>query len=276
MPIRRLTGIAQDISARDLDRRILVPRPRDEVQHLAITFNHMIERLHQAFLQQRRFVADASHELRTPVAAIRCMTDVALAQSNTLEECTSVLQDVNSEAERLSWLIQKLLTLSRSDEGQVPLDHEVVRLDLLVCDVVATLEALAGERGIAVHIEKVEAVTVRGDPSRLIQCVMNLLDNALTYTNAGGKVTLHCVVKGNRGCIAIEDSGIGIAPEDLPHIFERFYRTDPARSQTTGGSGLGLSIVDWIIHAHGGSMRVESEAGRGSTFTVILPLANSC
>jgi len=275
VPIRNLTCIAEDISAGDLDRRISVPRPRDEVQHLALTFNQMIGRLNLAFLQQRRFVADASHELRTPVAAIRSMTDVALAQSNTLEECTSVLQDVNIEAERLGWLIQNLLMLARSDEGQVQLDHEFVRLDLLVCDVVATLETLAVEREITLQIERLDPITVRGDTSRLIQCVMNLLDNALTYTDAGGKVTIHSEVKEIWGCIAIKDTGIGIAPENLPHIFERFYRTDPARSQIRGGSGLGLSIVDWIVRTHGGSMRVESQPGYGSTFTMILPLADS-
>ncbi|MEO8972716.1 MAG: ATP-binding protein [Ktedonobacteraceae bacterium] len=275
VPIYHLTHIAEDISAGDLHRRVPVPRARDEVQLLALTFNKMIERLHKTFMQQRRFVADASHELRTPVAAIRSMTDVALAQSPQLEECLSVLSNVNGEAERLGWLIRDLLILARADEGQVLLDHELVRLDLLVSDVVATLEPLAVERDIVLLAPKLEPATVRGDISRLIQCVINLLDNALTYTNAGGTVTLKVEIRDCCGCIVVQDTGMGIAPEDKLHIFERFYRTDSARACKMGGSGLGLSIVDWVIRAHEGSMHVESQEGQGSTFTLSLPLAHN-
>lgn len=274
IPIRDLTRIAEDISAGDLHSRVPVPRSRDEVQHLALTFNKMIGRLNQSFMQQRRFVSDASHELRTPVAAIRSMTDVALAQSSNGEECIAVLRDVNAEAERLGHLIRDLLLLARSDEGQVQLDQELVRLDLLVSDVVETLEPLATERNIVLQVLKLEPVTVRGDISRLIQCVMNLLDNAFTYTNSGGRVTLTVEARDHCGCIEVQDTGIGIAPEDTIHIFERFYRADPARTWRGGGSGLGLSIVDWVIRAHGGSIDVESQVGQGSTFTLSLPLAN--
>ena len=274
-PIRTLTGIAQEISAGDLDRLIPVPRPRDEVQYLALTFNQMFARLHKAFLQQRRFVADASHELRTPVAAIRSMTDVALAQSPHVDDDhVPVLHHVNAQAVRLGDLIRDLLLLARSDEGQVPLDHELIRLDQLVSDVVATLEPLAVQRSIKLQLLQLEPATIEGDPSRLVQCIINLLDNALTYTLAGGIVTVQVEVKGSSGCIVIHDTGIGIAPQHLPHIYERFYRADPARSQREGKSGLGLSIVDWIVHAHGGSIAVESQEGCGSTFSVCLPLAN--
>ncbi|GAC1565620.1 MAG: ATP-binding protein [Ktedonobacteraceae bacterium] len=274
VPIHHLTSIAEDISAGDLHRRVPVPRSRDEVQHLALTFNKMITQLNQSFIQQRRFVADASHELRTPVAAIRSMTDVALAQSSNVEECLCVLSDVNVQAERLGWLIRDLLILARSDEGQVQLDQELVRLDLLVSDVVATLEPLAVERGIVLQVQKLEPATVRGDASRLIQCVINLLDNALTYTNSGGRVTLVVEIRDRCGCIVVQDTGIGIAPEDSSHIFERFYRADPARTRKVGGSGLGLSIVDWVIRAHEGSIHVESQVGQGSTFTLSLPLTD--
>jgi signal transduction histidine kinase len=233
----------------------------------------MIARLNQAFKQQRRFVADASHELRTPVAAICSATDVALAQSPDLEECICVLHEVNAQAERLGWLIRDLLILARSDEGQVQLDHELVQLDLLVSDVVTTLEPLAVERGITLQVQKLEPAIVLGDASRLIQCVINLLDNALTYTNTEGTVTLTVQVIDNSGCITVQDTGIGIAPGDIPHIFDRFYRADPARSHRGGGgSGLGLAIVDWVVRAHGGSIKVESQLGQGSTFSMILPL----
>ncbi|MBA3946541.1 MAG: HAMP domain-containing protein [Herpetosiphonaceae bacterium] len=273
VPIYHLTSIAEEISAGDLQRRVPVPEPKDEVQQLALTFNKMIGQLDQAFMQQRRFVADASHELRTPVAAIRSMTDVALAQSLTAEECIAVVGNVNAVAERLGWLIRDLLLLARSDEGQVPLDYELVRLDRLVSDVVATLEPLAVERGIVLQVLTLEPATVRGDISRLIQCVINLLDNALTYTNAGGRVALRVEMRERCGCIVVQDTGIGIAPEDRLHIFERFYRADSVPTRKAGGSGLGLAIVEWVTRAHWGSIQVESQVGQGSTFTLSFPLA---
>jgi signal transduction histidine kinase len=167
-----------------------------------------------------------------------------------------------------------LLSVNWRPEGQIHLDCELVRLDLLVSDVVATLEPLAVERGIALQVQKLEPTTVLGDPSRLIQSVINLLDNALTYTDTGGRVTLHVEISGNCACIAVCDTGIGIAPENIIHIFERFYRADPTRSQRGRGSGLGLAIVDEVVHAHGGSIHVESRVGQGSTFLITLPLAN--
>ncbi len=245
------------------------------MQSLALTFNEMIERLDKAFKRQRRFVADASHELRTPVAAIRSMTDVMLAQRTPIEpeEYLAVLRDVNSEAERLGHLINDLLALARTDENQALLEHEPVRLDLLVADVVATTEPLAAEKGITMEVLANEPATVLGDEVRLIQVIMNLIDNALTYTNAGGTVKLEVVVQNNSAILTVRDTGIGIAPEHLEHIFERFYRVDPARSRAAGGTGLGLAIVEWIVRAHGGKITVASEVGHGTTLNVTLPLA---
>jgi two-component system OmpR family sensor kinase len=274
-PINRLTSIARRIEAGDLHERVPVPRSKDEVQGLALTFNEMIERLEKAFTRQRRFVADASHELRTPVAAIRSMTDVVLAQSGPVEseEYVSVLRDVNAEADRLGHLISDLLALARTDENQLLLERELVRLDLLVADVAATTEPLAAERGITIEVLAQQPVTVLGDEVRLIQVIMNLIDNANAYTNAGGKVTLEVVVKYNNAYLMVRDTGIGIAKEHLDHIFERFYRVDPARSRAAGGTGLGLAITEWIVRAHGGRITVESEVGQGTTFTIVLPIA---
>ena len=274
-PIKRLTRIARRIEAGDLHERVPVPRSKDEVQSLALTFNEMIERLDKAFKRQRRFVADASHELRTPVAAIRSMTDVMLAQRTPIEpeEYLAVLRDVNAEAERLGHLINDLLALARTDENQALLEHEPVRLDLLVADVVATTEPLAAEKGITMEVLANEPATVLGDEVRLIQVIMNLIDNALTYTNAGGTVKLEVVVQNNSAILTVRDTGIGIAPEHLEHIFERFYRVDPARSRAAGGTGLGLAIVEWIVRAHGGKITVASEVGHGTTLNVTLPLA---
>ncbi len=271
-PIKRLTRAARRIKDGDLQQRVPVPLAKDEVQSLALTFNEMIERLNKAFMQQRRFAADASHELRTPVAAIRGMTDVVLAQDASPEEYVTVLREVNNEAERLGHLITDLMALARADEGLKLFEREPVRLDLLAADVAATTEPLAAERGITLEVDNHEPALVLGDEARLIQVIMNLLANAITYTNAGGKVKLSVQVKHNGACLTVRDTGIGIAPEHLPHIFERFYRADPARS--TGHSGLGLAIVDWVVHAHGGAISVESQVGQGTAFIVALPLAD--
>ncbi len=255
---------------------------------LALTFNEMIERLEKDFIRQRRFVSDASHELRTPVAAIRSLTDVALSQENgtggaggtggtggagvSSDEYLSTLRDVNAEAERLGHLINDLLALARTDENQLLLEREAVRLDLLAADVVATTEALASEKGIALEVKADQPATVIGDEVRLIQVMMNLIDNAIAYTNRGGKVLLSVEVRERSVYLIVRDSGIGIAQEHLEHIFERFYRVDAARSRAAGGSGLGLAIVEWIVRAHDGAISVESEIGKGTTFTVRLPL----
>lgn len=272
-PIDRLTRTAREINAGDLHRRVPVPAARDEVQGLALTLNAMIERLDRAFEQQRRFVADASHELRTPVSVIRSVTDVALEHTLTRKEYTAVLRDINAESERLSRLIHDLLSLARADEGQLTLDRDAVRLDLLAQDVAASMEPLAAERNLTLHVETPQLVTVQGDTARLIQVMMALVDNALTYTNAGGSVRLAVEAGDGQARVSVSDTGIGIGEEAMPHLFERFYRADPARSRAAGGSGLGLAIVDWIVRAHGGAVTVESKEGQGSTFTVVLPLA---
>ncbi|MGH2515469.1 MAG: ATP-binding protein [Ktedonobacterales bacterium] len=274
-PVRLLTRTARTIEAGDLHQRVPVPAPSDEIRDLALTLNAMIARLDAAFTQQRRFVADASHELRTPVAVIRSVSDVALEQGTTQEEYGVALRDIGAEAERLGNLINELLLLARADEGHVRLDSEPVRLDLLAADVVASMESLAAERDVMLRTDRLEAATVVGDAARLIQVILNLVDNAIHYTNAGGAVTLSVEVGGSQARLAVRDTGIGIAAEDLTPIFERFYRADPARSRVAGGSGLGLSIAEWVVRAHGGSIGVTSTMGQGSTFTVTLPLAKS-
>jgi heavy metal sensor kinase len=275
-PVRKITSIARRIKAGDLHERVPVPANKDELQTLAQTFNEMIERLEKSFTRQRRFVADASHELRTPVAAIRSMTDVALkgSEPSSNDEYLSTLQDVNMEVERLGHLINDLLALARADEGQQLREREPVRLDTLAMDVAATIEPLANEKGITLEVEEGDVpVVVVGDEVRLIQVMMNLLDNAIKYTNAGGKVSLRVGKQGDTACLVVSDTGIGISQEHLEHIFERFYRVDPARSRAAGGTGLGLAIVEWIVQAHEGTIQVESQVDAGTTFTVRLPLA---
>jgi signal transduction histidine kinase len=246
---------------------------RDEVQYLALTLNEMLDSLDQSFSRQRRFVADASHELRTPVAVIRNKVEVAVLRPRSPDDYCTVLHSIHAETERLSHLISDLLALARGDEGQARFERETVRLDQLVESVAANADGLAQKRGIRLSVQAPQPVTLIGDEARLIQVILNLLDNAIRYTNAGGQVLLSLQTTSSETQLVVRDTGIGIAPEHLPHLFERFYRADPSRRRTGGsGTGLGLAIVEWIVRAHGGSIVAESQMGRGSCFTVTLPL----
>ena len=250
-----------------------LPLTADEVQALALTFNEMLTSLEATLNRQRRFVSDASHELRTPVAVIRSKTDLALQQPGDEREYLAVLREINCESERLGRLIGDLLVLARGDEGKTRFEFEPVALHQIAEAVAANAEPLALERGVNLQVEIEEPVTVQGDEARLIQVIMNLLDNAIRHTNAGGSVTV-CVARTQAEArLTVRDTGIGIAPEHLPHIFERFYRVDSARSfNAAGNNGLGLAIADWIVRAHHGSITAQSRPGQGSTFLVTLPL----
>jgi heavy metal sensor kinase len=272
-PIKRLTQAARQISAGDLQQRVPVPLAHDDIHTLALAFNEMAARLDGAFARQRRFVADASHELRTPVAVIRSMTDVALAGEPTHEDAVAALREVNAEVERLSRLINTLLGLARADDGRLVVERETVRLDLLVADVAESVTPLAQERGLSLAARRLDSAQVAGDTAQIIQIIMCLVDNALNYTPAGGIINLSVVTADNMAQVAVSDTGMGITPDDLPHIFERFYRADAARARATGGSGLGLALALEFARAHGGTISVLSRVGQGSTFTLTLPLA---
>lgn len=273
-PVQRLIQTARRIRAGDLRQRVSIPPARDEIQFLAITLNEMLDSLDQMVSRQRRFVADASHELRTPVAVIRNKTSMAMLHPQTIEEYATMVQGINTETERLGHLLSDLLALSRGDEGRARFEQEQVRLDLLARATVSQTQWLADERSIHLDIQADKPVTIIGDEARFIQVLLNLLDNALHYTPAGGTVQVVVEATQHVARLIVRDTGIGIAPEHLPHIFERFYRADPARDQSNrSNSGLGLSIVDWIVRAHGGTVAVQSVLKEGSCFTVTLPLA---
>ncbi|HTK08221.1 MAG TPA: HAMP domain-containing sensor histidine kinase [Ktedonobacteraceae bacterium] len=273
-PFQRLSETTRRIKAGDLHQRVHVPASRDEVQYLAETLNDMLQALDLAFTRQRRFVADASHELRTPVSVIRNKADIALLGTPTLQGTIAVLHEIRTETDRLSHLLSDLLALARGDEGQARFEHEVVRLDQVVEAVASTAETLAAEQDIHLEVQTCEQVTLIGDEARLIQVVLNLVDNALRYTNPGGNVWVQVTQTSTVAQLRVEDNGIGIAPEHLSHIFERFYRADSSRRLTGGSStGLGLAIVDWVVRMHGGSISVESQLEKGSCFTVTLPLS---
>jgi signal transduction histidine kinase len=269
-PINRITQTAQTIGeARDFGQRVAYSGPPDEVGRLATTFNAMLARLQEAYQAQRRFVADASHELRTPLTTIRGNLGLLQREPPISEaDRVAVLADLVAESERMSRLVGDLLTLARADAGR-PLRHEAVPVAPLLADIARRLAA--SHRGRPIHYEGGQGVAVVGDPDALMQVLLILLDNALKFTPPDGDIRVTTTASAGHVAIAVQDTGPGISPEALPHIFERFYQGDTARAGT--GTGLGLAIARALVEALHGTISVESAAGRGSTFVVTLPRA---
>jgi len=272
-PVDRLTRAAERIGRGNLSERVEEPRSRDEIGRLAATFNQMINRLEQAFERERQFTADASHELKTPLAVLRGDIEVTLRRERSPDEYRRVLNSSLEEIARVTKLTDDLLTLARSDTDQTVLERETVRLDILAAEACDYMTSLARSAGVALDFHgPEEAIIVEGDQKRLTQLLVNLLDNAIKYTSEGGSARLLLSTKDGSAVIEVSDTGRGIPASALPHIFERFYRqTDPRDSRVTG-FGLGLAISKWIVDAHGGTIEVESEEGTGTHFTVKLPL----
>jgi len=268
-PVARSIATARRLNPADLSARLPLAGSGDELDQLAGTVNDLLDRLAAYHDQAARFTADASHELRSPLAAMRAAVEVALQQPRTAAAYRDVLGAMGEQCDRLTVLVNGLLLLARADAGQVELRREPVDLATLAEEVAELFRPLAEERGVALASEAAQPLTVTGDPSRLRQLATNLIDNALKFTESGGSVALRCWREGDRLCLEVSDTGVGIPSDRLPHVFERFYQADPSRS--SGNGGLGLSICRWIAEAHGGAIRVASEPGRGSTFTVSLP-----
>ena len=282
-PLERIGRAAQDIGQeRDFSRRVPYAGPADEVGRLAAGFNTMLNRLQGAYADeqdaarrleaalaaQHRFVADASHELRTPLTAIRGNAELLQRIPDmTAGDRSDSIAQIAAESQRMSRLVGDLLTLARADAG-----GELHRAPVAVGPLVASAVAAARHLGHATLIlrDPLPTATVSGDADRLKQLLLILMDNALKYTPPSGQVTVQVAQQGSGVAISVADTGVGIAAADLPHIFERFYRADPAR--TAGGTGLGLAIAGWIVQAHGGAIHVASTPGAGSVFTVLLPL----
>jgi two-component system, OmpR family, sensor kinase len=271
-PIEEITATAQSIvNAEDLSRRVPVPAAQDELYRLTVTINELLARLDALFSGQRRFIADVSHELRTPLAAMQGNLDVlARGAARDPELLAESIADMRREAARLIRMTNDLLLLARSDAG-FELHREPVELDTLLLEVHRELRALAGH--VTLMIGEEDQVVALGDRDRIKQALLNLGINAIQHTPPGGTVTLGLSRKGAWAALAVTDTGSGIAHEDLPHIFDRFYRADQSRSRNHGGAGLGLSIVQWVAEAHGGRVSVTSDRGAGSTFALLLPLA---
>jgi len=271
-PLGQVTETALQITrADDLSRRIPLTSPRTgEVGQMILAFNDTLERLENLFETQRRFLADVSHELRTPLTAIRGNVDLIRRMG---EPDAESLEAITSEVDRMTRMVQDLLLLAQAESGKLPMAREIVELDTLLLEVYKQGRILAQDR-LEVRLGREDQARMVGDRDRLKQMLLNLVGNAIAYTPSGGQVTLGLTCVSDYARVTVSDTGPGIPQEELPHIFERFYRIDKSRRRLEGGgAGLGLSIAYWIARSHQGRIEVASEVGKGTTFSVWLPRA---
>ena len=272
-PVGDMTSAAQRITAGDLSQRLSVPSSGDEIGRLAGTFNEMIARLDMSFRQIRQFSADASHELRTPLTVMKGETELALRRSRPADEYRRVLESNLEEIDRMKGIVDELLFLSRADLGEVKLEQEPVKLDVLVADIQRQASVLGQDQQIQVTLGDLTPVVVMGDEWRLHELLLNLVDNAVKDSWPGGTVELSLTQDGSSAKVSVTDRGIGIPPDAQARIFDRFYRAENARAHSKKGTGLGLALCKWIVEAHQGRVEVQSTPGEWSRFTVVLPLA---
>lgn len=272
-PVRDIIGTVEDIkSDGDLSRRVPIEKEHaetgDEIHEMAVTFNEMFDKLERTFEQEKQFTSDVSHELRTPLAVIISQSNYAMEDVGYRDKA---LETINREANRMASLVNRLLTLSRSDAGRLKLEKELVDM-ARICSMVTEQQSIAAEeKSITIETELEEDIIVNGDEAMIIRILLNLIDNAVKYGKENGNIKLSLSKEGIYAVCRVEDNGMGIAPDDLEKIWKRFYRADASRSKE--GSGLGLSIVDSLVKAHGGRTEVDSKHGEGSCFRVYLPLA---
>jgi heavy metal sensor kinase len=275
----RMSATAAGIGAANLHERLPVANERDELGGLALVINGLLQRLDISFEQQRRFMADASHELRTPIAIMRSEAEVALSDTETSnEELRESIRIFKEETKRLTGIVEDLFMLARADAGQYNVTSREFYLDELAGEVVRAVRALAAEKGVTLQLEATEEMPLRGDENLLRRLLLNVVDNAIKYTPTGGAVTISCRLEAKRYVIEVSDTGKGIVVEAQPHIFDRFYRADTARSRAedegaglTSGAGLGLSIARWVAEAHQGTLELLNTSAAGSVFRLVLP-----
>lgn len=269
-PLAAMTNSAAAISAEDLVTRLPVPRAQDELQALALTFNATLDRLAAAFARQRRFTANASHELRTPVTAILGQAELALSRPRAPEDYQATLTRIRHEAEQMQRLIGRMLALARIEAGRQPLNFAPTELVRLIQTLVETVKPQAIAKGLALNFSAPTTLTITTDADCLTQILLNLLENAITYTDQGS-IDLALTTGSDGILLTVSDSGRGITPEHLPHIFQPFYRVDQSRSQGRGSVGLGLALTFELTKLLGGGIEVISEAQTGTTFRLTLP-----
>jgi heavy metal sensor kinase len=270
-PIGYIASKAKRITSSSLNERLATRETDDEMNHLIRTINEMIARLESSFKQIAEFTADASHELKTPLCALKGEAEVLLSKKRPAEEYQEGLGHFIERIDHLNRMINDLILLSKFDSSQMELNMASLRLDLLVLDIGNLFKILAEQKGIDFQMDRVQEITMMGDKVRLQQLFTNLIDNAIKYTSEGS-IQMTIKKDGENAVVQVVDTGIGIPRKEQEKIFKRFYRVDKSRSKESGGVGLGLSIAEWVVHAHHGRIGVESEIGKGSTFTVYLPL----
>jgi heavy metal sensor kinase len=270
-PVDRMARRAHEINAEHLSARLDVENPSDELGRLAMAFNDTLARLEHSFEQLRRFTSDASHELRTPLTAIRSVGEVGLRRDGSAEHYREVIGSMLEEAGRLTRLVDSLLVIARADSGQIQLARTGIAVLAFVREVTSLLEVLAEEKGQQVSVEGEASAEVQADPAILRQVLINLLDNAVKYSPAGGQIAVRVRAFEDRVEIEVGDSGPGIAAEHRARVFERFYRVDEGRSRDAGGAGLGLAIAKWGAEAHGGRLELDCPASGGCIFRLLLP-----
>ncbi len=270
-PFDDLAHAVEQITSKNLSIPILSHYREEEVQKLVDAFNLVVTRLDGSFRQMSRFNADVAHELRTPLAVLQGETEIALQSPGLPDEITAVLCSNLEELDRLGRIVKDLLTLAEADAGTQVIAEQEIRLAPLMRDLVEQMRLLAADRSIEINIDRIDEAVMLGDELWIRRALLNLLDNAIKYSKIGGRVDVQVQSLGASVRVAVRDQGIGIAPEDLPRIFDRLYRADPARSRSTGGAGLGLAFVKWIVEAHHGRIAVDSQPDRDTLFTLEFP-----
>jgi len=274
-PMTRISRSMQRINAENLDQRLDISGAGDEISELAETFNDLLSRLQDSFRKIRQFSGDASHELRTPLTILKGETEVALRWAKSADEFRNAMQSNLEEINRMERIIEDLLQLANSDASEMQMEIRDLSLSDLILEIYMQARALAEGRMFKIYftVNVDREIRIQGDELRLRQMFLNLIVNAIKYTPEPGQVEISLATEGDQAVVKVIDSGIGIPEAQLPYIFDRFYRVDQARNREVGGSGLGLSIVKWIVEAHEGRIEVKSVFGEGSVFTVTLPMA---